>query len=67
LKTRQWAASYSSSLSPNQWGFVAPRFNNNRAVAAMVDGHATSLGLTQIQDMRRWCNRADRADWTLSQ
>lgn len=67
LRTRQWAASYSASLTPNQWGFVAPRFNNNRVVAAMVDGHAEGLGLTEMQDMRRWCNRADRADWTLTQ
>ena len=66
LKTRQWATSYSQSLSPNQWGFVAPRFNN-RAVAALLDGHAENLSLTEMQDMRHWCNRADRPDWTLPQ
>jgi prepilin-type N-terminal cleavage/methylation domain-containing protein len=33
LRTRRWAANYSASLAPNQWGFVAPRFSN-RAVAA---------------------------------
>ncbi len=65
LRTRQWAASCSSALTPSQWGFVAPRFNH-RAVAAMVDGHAARLGLTEMQDMRHWCNRADRADWTLT-
>ncbi len=65
LKSRQWATNYSQSLSPNQWGYVAPRFNN-RAVAAMLDGHVENFGLREMQDMRHWCNRADRADWTLN-
>jgi prepilin-type N-terminal cleavage/methylation domain-containing protein len=64
LTSRQWAANYSSSLSPNQWGFVAPRFSNH-AVAALLDGHVENYSLQQIQDMRHWCNRADRPDWTL--
>lgn len=66
LKTRQWATAYASASSPNQWGFVAPRFNN-RAVAGLLDGHAESFTLQQMQDMRNWCNRADRSDWTLTQ
>jgi prepilin-type N-terminal cleavage/methylation domain-containing protein len=65
LKTRQWAASYAHASSPNQWGFVAPRFNN-RAVAGLLDGHAESFNLQRMQDMRHWCNRADRPDWTLT-
>lgn len=65
LKSRQWATNYSQSLSPNQWGYVAPRFNN-RAVAALLDGHAENFNLQAMQDMRHWCNRADRPDWTLT-
>jgi prepilin-type N-terminal cleavage/methylation domain-containing protein len=65
LKMRQWAASYSASPAPNQWGFVAPRFNN-RAVAALLDGHAENFNLKEMQDMRHWCNRADRPDWVLT-
>lgn len=65
LKTRQWAANYSPSLTPNQWGYVAPRFNN-RAVAALLDGHAENFSLQQMQDMRHWCNTADRADFVLT-
>jgi prepilin-type N-terminal cleavage/methylation domain-containing protein len=65
LKARQWAASYSDSLAPNQWGFVAPRFSNNHAVAALLDGHVENLNLQQMQDMRHWCNMADRPDFTL--
>jgi len=45
-------------------GFVAPRFSN-RAVSAMPDGQVESLNLEQMQDIRRWCNTADRPDWTL--
>ena len=66
LKTRQWATSYALRASPNQWGFVSPRLNN-RAVATLLDGHAESFNLQQMQDMRHWCNRADRPDWTLTQ
>jgi prepilin-type N-terminal cleavage/methylation domain-containing protein len=66
LKTRQWAASYSPAAAPNFWGFVSPRFNN-RSVAALLDGHVENFNMTEMQDMQHWCNRADRADWTLTQ
>jgi len=65
LKTRQWAANYSPSLMPSQWGYVAPRFNN-RAVAALLDGHVETFSLQQMQDMRHWCNTADRPDFVLT-
>jgi hypothetical protein len=65
LKTRQWAADYSAGMLPNQWGFVSPRMNDNHAVAAQMDGHVENLKLSQMQDMTRWCNVADRPDWTL--
>jgi prepilin-type N-terminal cleavage/methylation domain-containing protein len=65
LRTRQWAANYSASLLPNEWGFVAPRFDNH-AVAALLDGHVENFGLQQMQDMRHWCNTADRADFVLT-
>jgi prepilin-type N-terminal cleavage/methylation domain-containing protein len=65
LTTRRWATSFTPSLTPPQWGFVAPRFNN-RAVAALLDGHTEIFGLSQMQDMRHWCNRAEPPDFTLS-
>jgi hypothetical protein len=43
---------------------VHPRFNT-RAVAAHIDGHVEAIGFRDLQDMRRWANQADRADWTL--
>jgi prepilin-type N-terminal cleavage/methylation domain-containing protein len=62
---REWAAAFSPSTSPDQWGFAAPRFDY-RAVAALLDGHTETFNLAQMQDMRHWCNLADRADWTLT-
>ena len=58
------AADWSPDLAPNQWGFVAPRYENH-AVAAQLDGHVESFGLREMQDMRHWCNTADRADFIL--
>ena len=64
LKTCQWSANFSASLTPRQCGYVVPRFNN-RAVAAMLDGHVENFSLRQMQDMRHWYNTADRADFVL--
>ncbi|HTD65949.1 MAG TPA: type II secretion system protein [Candidatus Limnocylindria bacterium] len=65
-KTRKWAATYAASMDPARWGFVAPRFDN-RSVAALLDGHVEMFGLQEMQDMRHWCNTADRSDFVLQQ
>ena len=64
LTGRKWAADWSVDLTVSEWGFVAPRYEN-RAVAAQLDGHVESFSLREQQDMRHWCNTADRADFTL--
>lgn len=64
LSARKWAGEWSPKGHPKEWGFVAPRFEK-RAVAAMLDGHAETLSLSQQQDMRYWCNTADVPDFTL--
>ena len=64
LKTRQWDDSFSLSRPPEKFGYVHPRWGG-RAMAGMTDGHVEALNETDLQDMRRWCNVADRADWTL--
>ena len=64
LARRLWAAGWTPSTAPEQWGFVAPRFGR-RAIGAMTDGHAETLGLRAQQDMTYWCNTADRPDFTL--
>lgn len=64
LVTRQWDPAFSTARPPEKFGYVHPRWNS-RAMTAMTDGHAETLSQTELQDMRRWCNTADRADWTL--
>lgn len=64
LTTRRWARHWSPDLPPGEWGFVDPR-HSSRAVGAAMDGHASVLGLDAMQDMTRWCNIADRPDFTL--
>lgn len=64
LQSRRWAEVYDPTLSPNRWGFVAPRFGE-KAVAALLDGHAETFDLEEMQDMRHWSNRANRPDWKL--
>ncbi|MBX3747210.1 MAG: type II secretion system protein [Verrucomicrobiae bacterium] len=64
LVERMWTPDWSPTAPPHQWGFVAPR-HNRRAVVAAMDGHVTAVGLPGLQDMRRWCNTADRPDFTL--
>lgn len=64
LLDRLWVEDWEKGLEPEAFGFVHPRFGQ-RTVAAMLDGHAEGLNLTQIQDMRYWANEADRSDWTL--
>jgi len=64
LTRRQWDATFDAARPPERYGYVHPRWNK-RAVVALADGHAESLQEADLQDMRRWCNTADRADWTL--
>ena len=64
LNLRRWADVWDSRTAAKDWGFVAPRYSR-RAVAAAMDGHAAAQGLKVLQDMRRWCNRADKPDFVL--
>lgn len=64
LRTRQWEVTFSPTSPPQSFGYLHPRWSR-RAVTAMTDGHVDNLNETQIQDMRHWCNIADRPDWTL--
>ena len=64
LDTRRWANRWDPADGPDAWGFVHPRYTG-RAVAGITDGHAESPGLRELQDMRKWANPADRADWVL--
>jgi prepilin-type N-terminal cleavage/methylation domain-containing protein len=64
LAARRWAVDWNPADGPEAWGYVHPRFGN-RAVTAMVDGHAESLSRSSLQDMRHWANPATSSEWTL--
>ena len=64
ITSRRWEPGFNPASAPERWGFVHPRWNG-RAVAGMTDGHVEALSEQQLQDMRRWANPADRADWVL--
>jgi prepilin-type N-terminal cleavage/methylation domain-containing protein len=65
LTARRWPEEWSHTAEPGRFGFVAPRFSR-RAVAGHLDGHAETLSFRDLTDMRRWCDAADRPDFTLS-
>ena len=64
IKTRQWDAAFDPQRPPEKFGYVHPRWNR-KAMAAMADGHAETLSETDLQNMQRWANTADRHDWTI--
>lgn len=64
LSKRVWDEEFGEQSAPEAFGFVHPRYNR-RTVAAVIDGHADVLNWREIQDMRRWCDLADRPDWVL--
>lgn len=65
LMARRWAVEWNPEDGPEAWGHVHPR-HNQRAVTATIDGHVEASTIRELQDMRKWANPADRADWTLS-
>jgi type II secretory pathway pseudopilin PulG len=64
LTQRQWSPHWSPDLPSKDWGFVAPR-HSRLAVAAALDGHVAPQGLSDLQDMRHWCNTADQPEFIL--
>ncbi len=63
--TRQWnLPAYVPDSDPETTGYVDPR-HFNKAVTAMVDGHADAYSLRELDDMTRWANGAGSATWTL--
>jgi prepilin-type N-terminal cleavage/methylation domain-containing protein len=68
FSTRNWEATYDPEApmpGPNS-GFVSCRYWG-KAITAQFDGHAQALGWNDLQDMRRWSDRAKASDWHLGQ
>ncbi len=59
-----WSASdsYDARLAPSTWGMTAMRCNG-KAVTAQFDGSVKLQGLSDMRDMRKWCNYATDANW----
>ena len=68
-----WIASniFDPKSDPKNWGMVDFRHNGGRSgrsgapstVTAMVDGHVEMQTVSQLRDMRKWANKADKPDW----
>ena len=59
--------SWNPDLTAHDFGFLDLR-HGGKAVTAMVDGHATAMGLppgatTELRDMRHWSNWATHPAW----
>lgn len=65
LAARRWDAQWTADLDPGRFGFVAPRFDR-KAIASHIDGHSETLAIARLEDMQRWCDIADRPDYTLT-
>lgn len=63
---RQWETTYDADaeLPGSNSGFVSLR-HMGKAVAAMFDGHATTLKWDELNDMRHWADQATSATWAL--
>ena len=63
-----WQQTYDpQSPSPGlNSGFVSCRYGL-KAVTVQFDGHAQLLGWEDLQDSRRWSDRARSRDWRLGQ
>jgi prepilin-type N-terminal cleavage/methylation domain-containing protein/prepilin-type processing-associated H-X9-DG protein len=61
----RWAAHYSPSLPPGDFGFVSPR-HDGEAVVAFVDGHTDGRSPARLRDMRLWARDATHESWGLA-
>ncbi len=60
----RWKESFALADEPSEYGFVAPRYQDE-AVVALFDGHVDSFTENQLKDMRHWANGASKQDWRL--
>ncbi len=63
----QWEEAYNANAADvgANSGFVSLR-HRGKAVVAMFDGHCTTLGWEDLQDMRLWSDAATSEDWSVT-
>jgi len=64
LQARIWADAYSPA-DPASSGNLSARADGS-AVVVTVSGSTEAVPVQQLDDMRRWADQADRADWRLA-
>lgn len=72
---RMWAAAYDPTAPPGSTGNVDFRLGtttggtrsgiSGKAGTVHLDGHAESQSFAELDDMTRWSNKADAANWVL--
>jgi len=55
---------YDPRKAPSTWGMLRADCGDNSAATARLDGSVKVQTLLELRDMRKWCNYADREDWT---
>jgi prepilin-type N-terminal cleavage/methylation domain-containing protein len=53
---------FDATKAPSSWGMMDFR-HEGKAVTGMIDGHAKTQSVEQMRDMRKWSNKANKADW----
>lgn len=61
---RWWTNPAESNENPTATGYIDYR-HAKKAATVMFDGHATMQSFDQLDDMRKWADRATRSDWKL--
>ena len=63
-RSTPWNASnaYNAALPPETWGFIDFR-HFKKSIVGFADGHVEAMEIETLRDMRRWSNRATKADW----
>ena len=64
FSSRRWQDEYDEDNAAS-FGNISGRWGGN-AIVATVDGAVESLSLEELDDMRRWSDRADASDWVLA-
>ena len=64
FSSRRWQNEYVED-DASSFGNISGRWGGS-SIVATVDGAVDSLTLEEMDDMRRWSDRADAPDWVLS-
>lgn len=64
FSSRRWADEFDEN-DPTSAGNLSPR-RDGKAIVSHVDGSIDAFSIEELDDMRRWADRADAPDWVLT-